>query len=170
MKKMWLCLAVMLVWVVTAFAVQPIHSVSVNINAQVTVREIFRLTVEPTEIDFGAVDIETVSGEVAVKTKGETNCGRHISLQIKGIDFTQPLGQVLNIIDIENVTMKNTLASGQGHIVSPLTLTEQYQEFAKSTGNPHGYIEVIVSSLYTIYVPAVDAGVYQSVFTITMSE
>lgn len=166
MKKISLCLLVIALWVGTAYAVPaPVHSVSVNLPATVTVNEIFRLSVSPTEINFGAVDILNTAS-VNTTVKADTNCGRHISLQVKGTDFVnQP-----NVIDISAVKMENTLICGEGQVTTPLTMSEDYQTFAKSTGNPNKYLWLGINSRYTITVPAVVAGTYTSVFTVTMSE
>jgi len=170
MRRIWLCLLVVLValWldVTTVMAVPvPAHSLSVNIPAQVTVREIFRLSVSLTELDFGTVDIfGTATADLTVKA--DTNCGRHVSLQVKGTDFVNNP----NVIDITAVKQESKLVSGEGQVTTPVTMTENYQEFAKSTGNPNRYICLGVENQYTITVPAVVVGTYTSVFTITMTE
>ncbi len=168
MKKIIVSLLMlMFVFASVAYAlpVPIVHSVSTDILASVTVKEVFNLTITPTEIRFGTVAMGDTS-TVEMTTTGESNIGRHFILEIKGTDFVNHP----NIIKVSTVTMENTLVSGEGSVVKNITMDQNYQKFAESLGNPTKYIKLIIGSGYTIKVPETLSGTYTSLFTITMTE
>jgi len=169
MKKTWYWILLLISsWLLIPFVSYAKNNVSVTIPVTVEISEIFELTINPDYIDFEKLENGETSKEKNILVKAKSNCGKNICLQIKGENFINPQ---LQILEIENIEMRNKLIEGHGKVVDLPQLKENYQKFAQSKFGINQYVYSTVDTFYTLTIPEDSlAGIYKTILTITMTE